>query len=400
MGELNYSVFPFSPKLLAGKDYLDNSDQANYIIRYLEEVHATTCVLETNYIDKDYMIDYQLFYCRSFKDVDKTTKRIHFFSKDFSQYQFEENLVHNLKYAMQSLNESYLGFVVVKPIKDDEGQYIIGRTLLKPYPLEGSRSFVTGDYSASLLGMNLKIQSLPFQIQDLGVGVCATVSLWSALHPLKDLFEIVRHSPAEITEISSSSPGKDRKFPQTGLNLEQMINYIGRLGLDVETLDPANFSYFSTFLKMYIHAGLPVIAALTMEKNRIIKRHAVVISGYRADDNFGIEKIFVHDDRIGPYCKVKPEGSFLSWKYERDEWNDWGYKVKLDKLIVPVYPKIRTPFMFMNVKYRNVCNDVAAKIGPLPEYHCELYLKTVRDYKNFCNYSATQSNLYFPSDTS
>ena len=67
-----------------------------------------------------------------------------------------------------------------------------------------------------------------------------------------------------------------------------------------------------------------------------------------------------------------------------DEWNDWGYEVKLDKLIAPVYPKIRTPFRFMNHVYMNTCDDIRLKEKlPGPEYHCELCLTTIRDYKKF-----------------
>ena len=91
-----------------------------------------------------------------------------------------------------------------------------------------------------------------------------------------------------------------------------MVNYIGRMGLDVETLDPKSFKYLTTFVKMYMRAGLPVIAALTMTKRGILQRHAVVISGYKIGDNYNIIELFVHDDRIGPYCKVNPDnGTFL-----------------------------------------------------------------------------------------
>ena len=161
MGEPSYVVFPYSPEEL--KKVLGNSDQANYIIRYLDKLHALTCVLEYEYIDKDFIIDYQFFYCRSFEKIRNTTERIHFFSKRISDYHLVECLTENLQYAVQRLNEDYLGFIVIKPIKDGDGNRIIGRTILKPYPSENKRFFVTGKYSASFLGMDLKYDLYPFK---------------------------------------------------------------------------------------------------------------------------------------------------------------------------------------------------------------------------------------------
>ena len=140
------------------KELLGNSFQGNYLFRYLDDLGAKTCVLEPKYIDKDYMIDYQKFYSRAFEDIERTTKRVHFFTEDFSPTKFKKLLKDgNTKYL-----GDYLGFVVVKPISDSNGNSLLGRTLLKP-PSSEEGDFVSEKDSASLFGIPLKIESLPFQ---------------------------------------------------------------------------------------------------------------------------------------------------------------------------------------------------------------------------------------------
>lgn len=389
------SVFPFSKAGLKDPDLMGKSNQADYILRYLgdEEIAAKTCIEECKYIDKDYIIDYQMFHCRSFEDIKRVTKRFHFFAKQFYFADFTEALKSNNKGFFEEVNKQYLGFVVVKPLPGPDGEPIIGRTLLKSYPDKGKRYFVKGDYSVSLSGINLKIQSLPFQSRDERVSACATISLWSALHPLKDAFEIPRHSPAEITEISCSSPDDARKFPPTGLNLEQMINYIRRIGLDIEILNlttAPNDVGVQTFVRTYIDAGLPIIAALKLKQEKEIskdqkvyinKGHAAVISGYRLDENRNLSELFVHDDIFGPYLKVLPDGpdmNFLNWNYE---WKPRKWEVRLDKLMAPIYPKIRTNFARMVSEYFQANKKVGEKFGA--GHRCELSLTTVNDYKIF-----------------
>jgi hypothetical protein len=88
-------IFPFTYENLI--TYFKNGSQGggeedypqvNYLFYYLEYLNAKTCILEKEYIDKDYLIDYQKFYCRSFEKYERFTKRIHFLSEDVSQDNF------------------------------------------------------------------------------------------------------------------------------------------------------------------------------------------------------------------------------------------------------------------------------------------------------------------------
>jgi len=77
------------------RDHIGVSNQAENIYKYLqdEEIGAKTAVIEPQYIDKDYFIDYAGFYARSFEKIERCTKRVHFFSGQFDQAAFENILV-------------------------------------------------------------------------------------------------------------------------------------------------------------------------------------------------------------------------------------------------------------------------------------------------------------------
>lgn len=370
----NFSVFPFSPHYIS--ELLEKSNQASYLIQYLQNLEAKTYILEEEYVDKDYMIDFQKFYARSFEKIGKFTKRIHFFNEKFDEKDFQKALESNDKEVINTLKRSYLGFTVVKPLRGADGNKLIGRTLLKTYPEEVDdemRIFIKKKYTASLFGIPLEIESLPFQAQDQGVSACATIALWSALHPLSDIFEIKRDSPAEITEIATSLPFS-RKFPSSGLTFEQMINYIQSLGLDTEVIRQIDEKIISTAIKAYINADFPLIADLKLKKNgEDYELHAAIISGYRCDKKGNIKELYVHDDQIGPYSRVKPLNN--GFKYWDNEWKDYGYNsIEVEKLLIPIYSKIRMTFS-------RIYRFVEMEKGVLDTSN--LYLYSVRKYKEF-----------------
>jgi hypothetical protein len=438
---------------------MGNTHQGKYLIRYLANLDAKTCVLEEKYVDKDYLIDYQKFYSRSFDNLDKFTERVHFFTEDFSEDKFLKSLKNN---NIGYLQRSYLGFVVIRPIEGSDGNRLIGRTLLKTFSekVNGEkRSFIRAEYNVSLFGLPLKVKSLPFQVQDQGVSACATVALWSALHHLAGAFGIPRLSPAEITEMSTLFPSEHRTFPSSGLIWEQIINCVKSLGLDVETIDVENVEddyIILTAIKAYIKAGLPLIGALLfrrffsidakfedeldkeflsnnlkekfriegfaiplhamvtkekenewvitnevhekhteflvrkeegklniydalkMKEKKYDGRHAVVITGYQYDNSGKVTELYVHDDQIGLYSRVKPEGNFNFWE---NEWDDRGYKVALEKLLIPVYSKIRLTFPRIYLKYLIIRDEIIKSFGN--DLDLELYLTTVQEYKKF-----------------
>lgn len=400
-------------------DYMGYSPQADYITDYLmDTLCAKTCIIENEYVDKDYLIDYSGFFARSFEKIERFTKRIHFFSNSISQDDFErainayshsaneeDSCENNL---IRDIIKSYLGYVVIKPVEYPVGQPLIGRTLLKPPSKQvkdslDTRECIARTNRANLYGIPLKVNALPFQVQDSAVAACATISLWMANSKMNELFGTQEFSPIEITSRATEFIESGRNFPSTGLTIKQMVNFFKGIGLDYDTvnidylvkiLDDDNYSENKkALIKEYLEdvvpdavkaisrSGIPIVASISLLKkdNGLLEdheHHAAVICGYRQNENGHVIKLYVHDDQIGPYCRVKDAsslGKFLKWE------NEWitreGYsEVTLDKLLIPIYPKIRITF---DIIY-SYCRKLRKSNSGL---NFDLYLTTVQDYK-------------------
>lgn len=211
-----------------------------------------------------------------------------FFKENFSDEVFKNALNKGDEIFFEKLNSSYLGFVVIKPIKNAIGHRLIGRTILKKYPdvsnnKESKDLLQIGDkHCVSLFGIPLKINSLPFQPQDSAVGACATAACWTALHPLNTLFGVQKYSPFEVTEKSVSFPSlEERNFPNAmGLTLLQMKSYFNSINLETEFIDiekiqklkPYNYTddVVTDAVKAYTSMGLPIIATIILFKDECL----------------------------------------------------------------------------------------------------------------------------------
>jgi len=407
-------VFPFDFDKL--NSILGNSEQANYLYDYLDYLKAHTCIIEEEYIDKDYLIDYSNFYSRSFNEIERFTKRVHFFYEKFSKEEFMRVLINRDEDLIEKLDKSYLGFIIIKPIKDSRGNPLIGRTILRTYPRDDrdeKRFYLNGSYDVSLLGIPLTIESLPFQTQDTAVGACATAACWIASHPLSNLFGIQQNSPFEVTEMSVSFPSLERNFPSPGLTLFQIKNYFNLIGLKTEFIDTTKTQNIENYtsdddiiadaVRAYSKMGLPIIASLLLKKGNIKEYHAVVISGYRYKHG-NVKELYVHDDQIGPYSKVIPCGNFIKWE---NRWTINGpfSDLFVIKLVIPIYPKIRLSFgriyeVFLKKHKRRMDFLIQSciidqKLTPI------LYLMDVKQYKKFiwehsCEDKEQKLSKFFP----
>jgi hypothetical protein len=269
---------------------------------------------------------------------------------------------------------------VEKPVPraSNLNENLVGKALISTYPIRPSddeeikRVYLTQNYKVSLFGLSLTIESLPFQEQDGTIAVCATVACWISLFPLRDLFGTPMMAPIEVTEKSLQFPEENRNFPVDGLSAIQIKTFFNSIGLETEFILPEIITkidrysdeddYVADVIRAYISLGLPVIAGLNFktyncedpysyaeDKDVEIIRHAVVISGYRYEHG-RINELYVHDDGIGPYCRTLPVGQkFSKWK---NEWLNEGItSIDVCLLIVPIYQKIRLPFLKIYKEY-------------------------------------------------
>lgn len=361
-----------SPEVIADKD------QLKYLKEYFGGIGAQTILLEKHYIDHDYLEDYAGYYVKCFHRYKRRCTRIHFFSVVFKEEDFLRAIETNTAEAIIPHEAAcapppYLGFIVVRPLP----RFVIGRTCLVPYNTDSDRRlFPTGhDYPVNLYGISLRIPTVAFQEQDTVTAACATSALWSAFQVTGRRFQHRLPSPVQITKSATDhAPLRSRPFPNTdGLTLEQMAFAIRDVGLEPFNITPSSSFFLKSACYAYLKAGIPVLllhelTAPDGSARRTVGYHAVAVTGvslpktpaksgvlrhtYVCDR---IDKIYVHDDQVGPYARMEFHD------YGTDWWLStfWGSSNLPDvravprAVLVPLYNKIRIP---AKIIYQEVVN--------------------------------------------
>jgi len=301
-------------------------------------------VVESDYIDQGYLDDFAEYYIHCFSHYKKRCTRVHFFSKSFTTQYFGDLLQgifptgSSLERELQKLRKAYRGFMVIKPLPET----VIGRTCLKTYPDLPKRHYrgIT-TYKANLFGIELEVESLPFQEQDSVVAACATSALWSVLHATSRKLGHRILSPAAITKIAyQARPDSDGQFPSRGLDKDQMSCAMRTLGLEVDVVTAigTDSSWFKAVLYAYLRNGLPILFVFTLidvlsdEETEIDELHAVAVAGYSragatvptSNHRFrlraeAIDRIYAHDDGLGPFAKMLIDGKQVKIIAEGDD---------------------------------------------------------------------------------
>jgi hypothetical protein len=335
-----------------------------YLDEYLRDVGAKTMVIETPYVDRDFLEDFAAYHVRCFVPYSKTCSRIHLFGTDFKRSQFDAMILH--RRGSKDLKEAYLGFIVVKPLP----QTVIGRTCLATYPAQGQgpqgnfiRSYpTTVSERANLFGIDLTVRSLPFQEQDRDVAACASSALWTVLNATAQLFQHQALSPVEITKAAALHTRMDnRDFPAgDGLTSNQIADAIRSVGLEPHAIGVAKAHILRIAALAYVRAGIPCMLLGKLVRNpgqqdeELIGRHAVAITGFAIPEGpqgvqlsasvqcrfnaLSVDKIYCHDDQVGPFSRMtfEPGGLSTSWSTQ------WGQVfLQPETMIVPLYHKVR-----------------------------------------------------------
>ena len=354
---------------VTSKNILLNKFHLKYFLEYLgstdDGLQAKTIVIEDQYTSRSYLLDYSNYYSTCFADYEKLCKRVHFFSTKINEEDFFNRIFNNDKDFLQ---ESYLGFIVVKPLPLAK----VGATILKTYAntTTGRHFPATKRYEINLLGVSLYIDSLAFIEQDKVVGACASSALWSTFQKTSSLFQTSLPSPSDITKSAKNLFLKSgRIFPNEGLDYYQIGKAIESVGL-VSELRNSKALKDNKWLKSFIYAynkiGLPVLLGIEIQG---VGLHLISIVGYREAATTPLTKIgkkdvaktpkkeisikanditrfYAHDDQIGPFSRI---GFSTDKKFEIEtSWVDkiTGEKINaaVHSVIVPLSHKIRITF--------------------------------------------------------
>jgi hypothetical protein len=358
--------------------------QVTYLRSYLSgfpEARAQTIVVERDHTDRHYLDEYTAYYATLLSPPAPRCTRLHIFHTSLTDASFDEAIARaaegKLDEVQSELSAAYLGYLTVRPMSGAP----IGRTVLRHYGVESRRRYqpVIRRCKARIAGLELSLDALPFFQQDRGVGACATTALWSALAGAARNNGMRAPTPYAVTAAATKSFVTDRALPATsGLELAQLAGAMREHGLSPYTVKvDKECDLFLWTLKTYLQSGIP--ALLYLQANG--EGHAVVVAGYkeassetigfelspgRAIRTRGIERIYVHDDRIGPYVRMT-----LAWE-QAEEWNTLTLRrviaddpkdeaftrnAQVSYAIYPLYPKLRMSAADLTT--------VAAQVSPI-----------------------------------
>lgn len=188
------------------------------------DVYCRTVLLETGYIDEDYLLSYSRFYYLSHFPIPKYCERMHFFS---SRLDFDD-----LFELSDSNKQSYLGFTVLRPTPVN----VIGRTIIRPPEREPNSLYVTcaESYAVNLAGNSITATGAVFQQQDAQVGVCASTAVLMVTRHMSKRFGMQYRTTTEISELASQYDSfLGRGIPSRGLSTSQIGKVLSSIGYDV-----------------------------------------------------------------------------------------------------------------------------------------------------------------------
>ena len=356
-----------------------------YLDRYVNKLDVKTMVIENEYIDRHYIEDYAEYYARCFHQHPRTCSRIHFFRNEFKEADFigavsgtNAELISNLQNG-----ENYLGFVVLRPIP----KTCIARMCLRPYEFNGTTVRIQKSKQwVSLFGIDLSIETLPFLEQDKVVSACATSAIWVLLNAHQKAAQDALPSPSAITK-SAFSPQFDegRVFPaHGGLNLQQVARSLKAYGLEptIFTAEQFGNDVFPSIVKEILFAygasSIPVL--LGVDAHEIVEGnennlglHLVCALGYRTKQTSSedpvsptaIDRVYVHDDRYGPYVALEvSDQPRLQLMWGNEGKSELRENMDLKSIVIGLYHKVRIDYLYV----RNLCASMKSIVGTLHKF--------------------------------
>jgi hypothetical protein len=334
----------------------------------LATLRCQSALVEERYVDRDHMEDHTAFYASALGTILNTCRRVHFFSMNAKDLEAEIDQLRKCAYefgeeafrrACKAFSEKrYLGFTVIRPLQG----YPVGRTVLKFVPRSsGNRSLRHFDcmreYHAHVAGVRITVRGLAFQQQDVGVSACATTALWSAFHKMVDYEDIALPSPAKITSLAARySLPHGRHMPSEGLSVDQMCQATRAIGLSPHLFNiglltpPRRLEFARAYIYSSCVSGYPCVLilknlthghAVTVAGVSVRARHepSIISEGY--DDASGdLLRVYVQDDRLGPYVPAVFKGSSETLTIEGPTEDPW----QVTHVLVPMHPKVRLSF--------------------------------------------------------
>lgn len=308
-------------------------------------------VIERCYIDRDFSAAYSAFYSGLFRPMSKHCQRVHFFCAEIEQE--TATSAAGVVAAIEEAAPSYLGNLVLRPLPHApvSSAHLSAAAIAKC----GSNEVgVRSTFRFHLLGVELRVDSMPLTQQDTRTGACAQATMWMAGRHFQNRHGAPWFSLPAITSIALNPADQNisRSLPAGSdfLTPDNMVRALRAMGrhpvMYAQDYTPDGPKWLtvnpSEIVCRYVESGIPVILGMLKEGEQI--GHAVVAVGIERFEAPAPDKdshthsrfcksFLVHDDQRGVYRRL-PIGDDNTEPYPFRFDRDIRY------LIVPIPEKV------------------------------------------------------------
>lgn len=330
--------------------YTEFYDMKQTLIFFLQSLRSDLGVeVEESYVDKVYRDSYYSYYDTKRLSYNRNCVRLSFFDSAF-----DKNV--NLEVA-DNITDSYLGFVVLRPLR-----YCIGRNVICPkakadVSLQHAK-ICRATIESSCFGIKLNAVGFPHSSQDTETMTCAQTTIWALLEYYGNKYNIYRPTtPSEIKRILESF-SYERQLPSSGLSYNQISVALRSLGFGSKIYSKGqNVERFNRLLACYVESGIPIVIALQgkgighavvcigredIDKSEVRNHQTISPSGkkyYDWNDIVASKRIVLNDDNLPNYQLGSLSQPCCYYRQLVGPTSDW-LQVEITQFIAPLYNKI------------------------------------------------------------
>lgn len=296
----------------------------NQSLDHVKKLGCKTIVRQHDVQDPDFSAEYYAYYSRMFGKIDKYCHRFHFFSNSISP---GEDVLDFIDRSSE-LDDNYLGFVTIRPVRSSP----VAATILRSLP--DQHFLLSRDkFDVHLAGKRFSVSGTPFMQQDNAVGACAQASIWMALRTMRKKEGNSAFDPAQITGAATRFLVRGRTLPnREGLGADQMIEAIRFAGysphimqfITESMLEGVELYHAKRKIYTYVESEIPVVLGVFPSP---ITGHAIVLIGHNWDENNyplhfldlnglkiyhaseWVTNFIAHNDNTGPYITLSETGT-------------------------------------------------------------------------------------------
>lgn len=290
-------------------------------------------VIETEYVDAVYRDTYYAYFATKLKPFRRFCVRFSFFENIFS------TINEFLTLDDEILNNSYLGFLILRPLGK-----CIGRNAISPKAknIPFTINLCLAEIQSTCLGFKLKVKAFPHSSQDGEYMTCAETTTWALAEYFGNKYVIYNPLlPSKLFD-TLKSHAIERLVPSQGLTIQQISMALIKLGFGCKVYSSSS-PRFKELFTCYIESGLPLAVAVGSGSIG----HAIVCVGRKNLDRrqiigkaniFGVD-YFVWNISIDEF--VFNDDNMPSYQvYGFNKPTPYLKGAKIENFIVPLHKKI------------------------------------------------------------